>query len=367
MTVKEEEEEGFLTLKGINKTFHSESLQHTKAVDNFSVSIQKGELLTLLGPSGCGKTTVLRILSGFEDADSGSITLDNENIHNTPASARNMPLIFQSYALFPHLTVFENIAYGLKIKKTPPRLINNDVEMILHVVNLTGLEHRYPRELSGGQQQRTALARALILKPSIILFDEPLSNLDMKLRIQTRLEIKQIQQSLGITAVYVTHDQEEALSIADRIVVMNEGRVIQVGSPTSIYNTPNSVFVADFIGNTNFIEAMISKTSPQTTTVSALGQQIDLPSQAEHKQFRINEDIYLTIKPEAVIICKNSDFRGKVAKASFLGHHIQYEIELGNSFIIVTVPNTSPKSLSIREGNIVALEFPLDCLRILKK
>ena len=365
--LKDEEEEGFLNLNGINKTFHSESLQYVKAIDNFSISIQKGELLTLLGPSGCGKTTILRILAGFEKADSGNIILEGNNINETSANSRNMPLIFQSYALFPHLTVFENIAYGLKIKKSPSKLINNDVEMILHVVNLAGLEHRYPRELSGGQQQRTALARALVLKPSIILFDEPLSNLDMKLRIQTRLEIKQIQQSLGITAVYVTHDQEEALSIADRIVVINEGKIVQVGSPRSIYDTPSNIFVADFIGNTNFIEAMISNLTTEAITVSVLGQQIEIPSQKKHNVFGLNEEVYVAIKPEAVIICEHSPFRGKVEKASFLGHHIQYEIEIGNSFITVTVPNTSPNRDSITVGSTIAVKLPINCLQILKK
>ncbi|MGH1543376.1 MAG: ABC transporter ATP-binding protein [Arenicella sp.] len=360
-----------LTLDHVDKSFKSAFNQTVKAVDDFSLSIQKGELLTLLGPSGCGKTTVLRILAGFESIDSGNIILSGESITHIPAFSRNMPMIFQSYALFPHLTIFENIAYGLKIRKIKAQIIKNDVEMVLHVVNLAGLEQRYPRELSGGQQQRAALARALVLKPEIILLDEPLSNLDMKLRTHTRAEIKRIQQTLGITAIYVTHDQEEAISIADRIVIMDKGKIVQIGSPEDIYNTPSTIFVADFIGNTNFIEAEILKLTDDVAIVSVLDQQIAIQYPRDKTSFTHNEEVYLTIKPEAVRINQDhsveAGFKGKISKASFLGPNVEYEIEFGNSFITATQPNSNPRLTILPEGTEVNVELDENCLRLLKK
>ena len=360
-----------LTLDHVNKSFKSTFNQTVKAVEDFNLSIKKGELLTLLGPSGCGKTTVLRILAGFESIDSGNIILSGENINNVPAFSRNMPMIFQSYALFPHLTIFENIAYGLKIRKAKPQIIKNDVEMVLHVVNLAGLEQRYPRELSGGQQQRAALARALVLKPKIILLDEPLSNLDTKLRIHTRTEIKRIQQTLDITAVYVTHDQEEAISIADRIVIMNKGEIVQDGTPEEIYNFPQNIFVADFIGNTNFIEAEILKIYSDSAIVSVLDQQLEIQYLKNKTVYAHNEEVYLTIKPEAVRInqdlISSSLFKGKISKASFLGPHVEYEIEFGNSFITATQPNSELQLTIFPEGSMVNIELDENCLRLLKK
>jgi len=365
------ETNNILELDSVNKTFSSVFNQDVKAVDDFSLSIKKGELLTLLGPSGCGKTTVLRALAGFESIDSGNIILSGKNINNVPAFSRNLPMIFQTYALFPHLTVFENIAYGLKMRKTKTNIIKNDVEMVLHVVNLAGLEQRYPRELSGGQQQRAALARALVLKPQIILLDEPLSNLDMKLRTHTRAEIRRIQQTLGITAIYVTHDQEEAISIADRIVIMNQGKIIQIGSPEEIYNKPQNIFVADFIGNTNFIEAEILKIGAGIAVASIQDQQISIKHPTSDTSFKHNEEVYLTIKPEAVQISSNetsnASFKGKIAKTTFLGPHVEYEIEFGNSFITATEPNSKPQLTVYKEGTQVWIELDKNCLRMLKR
>ncbi len=221
--------ETYLQLKNLTKQFNDGRGTVVTAVDDISLTIHKGEFVTLLGPSGCGKTTTLRMVAGFEVQNTGDIILDGKFINNVAAFNRNMPMVFQSYALFPHLTIFENIAYGLKIKKLSRDVIRNDVAMACQMVNLVGLEDRYPGELSGGQQQRVALARAIVLKPEIILFDEPLSNLDAKLRIQTRNEIKRVQQLLGITALYVTHDQSEALSMSDRIVIMNRGKLCRSG------------------------------------------------------------------------------------------------------------------------------------------
>jgi spermidine/putrescine ABC transporter ATP-binding subunit len=224
------------------------------AVDGVSLSIKTGELLCLLGPSGCGKTTLLRILSGFVTPTKGTVIMDDRDVTYLPPERRPTSLVFQNYALFPHMNVFENIAFGLKVKKLPLSQIREEVSKMLGLVGLSGMETRSIRQLSGGQQQRIALARALIMKPTVLLLDEPLSNLDAKLRVETRLQIRKIQQQVGITSVFVTHDQEEALSISDRIAIMNKGKIMQIGTPEAIYSQPESHFVADFIGKSNFLQ-----------------------------------------------------------------------------------------------------------------
>jgi iron(III) transport system ATP-binding protein len=357
-----------LVLKNIIKTFDDGKGNIITAVDNISIKIAKGEFATLLGPSGCGKTTTLRMVAGFESPDNGDILLGNKKINNIPPFARNMPMVFQSYALFPHLTIFENIAYGLKIRKFSKNIIKNDVEMILQLVNLAGLENRYPGEISGGQQQRVALARALVLKPKIILFDEPLSNLDAKLRIQTRMEIKRVQQMLGITTLYVTHDQAEALSMSDKIVLMNKGRIEQSGSPEEIYNKPKSVFVADFIVNANFIDAVIGKFNNNTITVNIQNNLIDIPKDNSSVKFNQGEEVYLAIKPEAVKISKgNSRFKGKICSKFFLGSSMEYEIEFDDSVITSIQPNSDELDMNIPVGKEVSIEFNKDYFHILKK
>ncbi|HKL22066.1 MAG TPA: ABC transporter ATP-binding protein, partial [Tichowtungia sp.] len=262
-----------LSLVDLVKVFRDGSGSETRAVDGISLDIPKGEFITLLGPSGCGKTTTLRMIAGFEQPTDGQIKVKGKNINGVPPFDRNMPMVFQSYALFPHLTIFDNIAYGLKLRKMDREVIRNEVAVASQMVNLVGLEKRYPGELSGGQQQRVALARALVLKPEIILFDEPLSNLDAKLRIQTRTEIKRVQHMLGITAIYVTHDQAEALSMSDKIVVMNNGKIMQVGSPEDVYNHPADPFVADFIGNANFLESQIASINSAGVAVTIGGKE----------------------------------------------------------------------------------------------
>ena len=225
------------------------------AVNNISLDIAPGEFITLLGPSGCGKTTTLRMIAGFESPDAGEIYLGDEAINTLTPNKRDTAMVFQSYALFPHMNIFDNIAYGLKLRKFSSAEIKDKVFGMMDLVGLTGMENRYTNQLSGGQQQRVALARALVVEPGVLLFDEPLSNLDAKLRVQMRTEIRRIQQQLGITAVYVTHDQSEAMSISDQIILMKSGVIAQMGSPMEIYYKPNSEFVADFIGECNlFIE-----------------------------------------------------------------------------------------------------------------
>ena len=237
-----------LVLKNITKRFGDFT-----AVNNFNLDVADGEMIALLGGSGCGKTTTLRMIAGFTAPTEGSIFVDGKEMGKIPPYKRNVGIFFQNYALFPHMTVFENVAFGLKLQKLPKAEIEQRVSEILSLVKLFGLEKRYPRELSGGQQQRVALARALVTRPSILLLDEPLSNLDAKLRVEMQVEIKRIQKELGITTIIVTHDHEEAVSLADRVIVMNAGQILQVGSPYEIFDKPNSEFIADFMGFSTII------------------------------------------------------------------------------------------------------------------
>ncbi|MDA3940814.1 MAG: ABC transporter ATP-binding protein [Spirochaetia bacterium] len=357
----------YLVLKDITKIFSDDRGNEVTAVDNISLTIKKGNFVTLLGPSGCGKTTTLRMVAGFEIQTSGDITLADKLINNVAPFDRNMPMVFQSYALFPHLTIFENIAYGLKIRKLSKEVIKNDVAMVSQMVNLVGLENRYPGELSGGQQQRVALARALVLKPEIILFDEPLSNLDAKLRIQTRTEIKRVQQMMGITALYVTHDQSEALSMSDQIIIMNRGEIAQVGSPEEIYNHPNSSFVADFIGNANFIDAKVSEINSKSITVTAQGKSLVVEKTDE--EFIEGEEVSLAIKPEAVdISLEPTGFTGNLDVSSFLGSITEYKIEFENSFITAVHSNTTGHPMkNFKMGEQVHVDFQKDFFHIYKK
>jgi len=254
----------------VQKIFDSSRGRHV-ALESISLEIFDGEFLTILGPSGCGKTTLLRILAGFEHPTKGEILLDNKRITDVPPNKRPMAMVFQSYALFPHLTVFDNIAYGLKIAKVPKDEIRERVEVVLSIMDLVGLADRLPTQLSGGQQQRVALARSVVVRPRVLLFDEPLSNLDARLRDQMRLELRRIQRQLGVTSVYVTHDQSEAMAMSDRIVVMSEGRIEQIGSPDSIYRRPTSLFVADFIGKANVLSGPVAGRSDGRLQVNVLG------------------------------------------------------------------------------------------------
>ena len=239
------------------------------ALDHVTFDIQPGEFVTLLGPSGCGKTTLLRSIAGFIEPDEGTISYNGQVMNEVPPNKRNTAMCFQSYALFPHKTVYENIRFGLRMHKVPDMEQKKRIEDAMSLVNLTGLEHRKPYELSGGQQQRVALARAIVVQPNILLFDEPLSNLDAKLREKVRVEIREVQQKLGITAVYVTHDQAEALAISDVIISMNHGVIQQIASPREIYDNPNKRFVADFIGNANHLKGTLSKVEGSTAEVSS--------------------------------------------------------------------------------------------------
>jgi ABC-type Fe3+/spermidine/putrescine transport system ATPase subunit len=297
------------------------------AVDGPSLEIGDGELFTLLGPSGCGKTTLLRLMAGFHTPDGGEIWFGERRVDGLRPYERNIGMVFQNYALWPHMTVRANVAYGLKLRKLDGVTIAERVAAGLHKVNLTGLELRYPGQLSGGQQQRVALARALVLNPDILLLDEPLSNLDAKIRIQVRAEIRKLQKDLGITTVYVTHDQEEALSLSDRVAVMRDGRVLQVAPPKELYERPVGRFVADFVGTNNFLAGTCREAGEDRIGAeTALGLVRSSPA----PRVRAGDRCVLAVRPENIALgaAHENTFEGRVVLASYLGSTLRYDVEV---------------------------------------
>ncbi|WP_138470438.1 ABC transporter ATP-binding protein [Poseidonocella sp. HB161398] len=302
------------------------------AIPDLSLKIAPGELVTLLGPSGCGKTTTLRMLAGLESPSAGKILIGGREVTRLPADRRDVSMVFQSYALFPHMTVAQNVAYGLEAGGLKPAEARERAEAALSLVGLSGLGPRLPAELSGGQQQRVAVARALVLEPQVLLLDEPLSNLDARLRRRVRSEIRELQQRLGFTAVYVTHDQEEALAVSDRIVVMKEGRVAQMGSPRELYDAPASAFIADFIGEANVVEGRILAVENGTAEVELGGQRLPLPSRG-----LTPGRVRLSLRANAARLCaEGAGMAGTVASSAYLGDHVEYEIDgpLGRIFVV---------------------------------
>jgi len=281
-------------LRSISHYFGPNQVLH-----DVSLSIHKGEFFGILGPSGSGKTTTMRIIGGFIIPDAGEVYLQNELMGRRPAYRRNTTMVFQHLALFPHMTVFTNLAYGLKIRKLPAKEIKTRVAGALEVVHLKGLGKRYPKQLSGGQQQRVALARALILEPSVVLFDEPLGSLDLKLRRDMQIEIKNIQRRLGTTFIYVTHDQQEALNMCDRIAIMNEGKIEQIGTAEEIYERPRTRFIADFIGDTNFLDGKVCAHKGNTSTIEANGLVFHAKDES---RFEVGEAVTLCTRPERILI-----------------------------------------------------------------
>ena len=301
------------------------------AVNNVSLDVEHGEMITLLGPSGCGKTTILRMIAGLEMPTSGKILLGGEDITNLPANERKITMVFQSYALFPHMNVYENIAYGLRVLRWKEDQIQSAAEDALKLVGLEGLSKRGASELSGGQQQRVALARALILKPKVLLFDEPLSNLDAKLRNRMRAEIRNLQKELGITSVYVTHDQSEALAISDRIVVMDNSVISQIGSPTELYTQPANPFVADFIGEANIVEGSFKGTDGDKAVVEVASQEFKVNYKNLPEK---NDKIILMIRPEDIYFSDDdTGLPGKVEFAMYQGSMDDYTITVDNQEI----------------------------------
>ncbi len=297
------------------------------AVQDTTLDIKPGSFVTLLGPSGCGKTTTLRMIAGFESPDEGTIYLGDENINALTPNKRDTAMVFQSYALLPHYNVFDNVAYGLKLRKLPKEEIHERVMNILKLVEMDGMESRMTNQLSGGQQQRVALARALVIEPGVLLFDEPLSNLDAKLRVTMRTEIRKIQQKVGITAIYVTHDQSEAMSISDQIIIMSKGKVEQIGSPQEIYYRPSSKFVADFIGEANFLDAEVVSVSGERAVIDVVGQTLEVNNFAKAAP---GDKASLVLRPEGVVLADQGLLEGTVTLSTFMGAYQYYQVTVGN-------------------------------------
>jgi iron(III) transport system ATP-binding protein len=322
-----------ISLKNIFKRFGK-----LEAVSGVTVDINDGELFTLLGPSGCGKTTLLRLIAGFYKPDDGDVLFDGRSVSNVPPAERGIGMVFQNYALWPHMTIFDNVAYGLRLRKFPADEIARKVARVMKMVNLTGLEKRYPGQLSGGQQQRVALVRALVLDPDVLLLDEPLSNLDAKIRVQVRAEIRKLQKELNVTTIYVTHDQEEALTLSDRITVMNFGKIQQIGVPRALYERPENAFVADFIGINNLIRGRVLRVEGKgrlifDTSLGAIEGMGD-------DRLKPGDPCIVTVRPETASITPAEErqagfntLEGTVNFTYYCGNSLRYDVDAGGGFI----------------------------------
>lgn len=344
------EKKVIIELKNISVSFGEETI-----LKDLNLYIRDGEFITLLGPSGCGKTTTLRIIAGFLEPDSGEVIFEDKCINGVPAHERQVNTIFQRYALFPHLNVYENIAFGLRLRKMPEQQIKEKVEEMLSLVDLKGFGRRSVDSLSGGQQQRIAIARALAVNPRVLLLDEPLGALDLKLRKDMQVELKNIQQRLGITFIYVTHDQEEALSMSDTIVVMDHGEIQHIGSPTDIYNEPKNAFVADFIGESNILDGVMKK----DFKVEFSGHVFDCVD----KGFKENENVDVVVRPEDVDVCSPEEgmISGTVTSVTFKGVHYEIIVDIGGFKWMIQSTDYQ------KEGDIIGLLIKPDEIHIMKK
>ncbi len=332
------------------------------AVHDVNLEIAPGSFVTLLGPSGCGKTTTLRMIAGFESPDEGEIYLGGEAINALTPNKRDTAMVFQSYALFPHYNVFDNVAYGLKLRKVPKDEIKNRVTRILKLVELSDMEQRMTNQLSGGQQQRVALARALVVEPGVLLFDEPLSNLDAKLRVQMRTEIRRIQQALGITAIYVTHDQSEAMAISDNIILMKGGVIAQMGSPTEIYYHPNSEFVADFIGECNFLPCAVKGTEGGEIQAEVNGHPVQVRSDAAPTP---GSSGTIVLRPEAITIADEGMLPCRVELSCFMGSYQNYHVRVGDTLIKIA-DNCPIGRKTFQVGDDAYISFRSECAHLLQ-
>ena len=331
------------------------------AVKDTSLEIEPGSFVTLLGPSGCGKTTTLRMIAGFESPDEGEIYLGGEPINALTPNKRDTAMVFQSYALLPHYNIFDNVAYGLKLRKLDKATIQEKVTRILKLVGLEGMEERMTNQLSGGQQQRVALARALVLEPGVLLFDEPLSNLDAKLRVTMRTEIRRIQQEAGITAIYVTHDQSEAMALSDQIIIMEKGVVAQIGTPQEIYYHPASEFVADFIGEANFLKGKLSDKNGDCGSVTVEGHMVPVVGVSEQP---VGKDCTLVLRPESAILADSGVLPCKVIVSCFMGSYQNYHVMVGDTLVKITDYN--PRNKKVYEvGDTAWVSFEKENIHVL--
>jgi iron(III) transport system ATP-binding protein len=353
-----------LRLENIVKAFPDRGGHGTvRAVDNVNLDIRSGEFLTLLGPSGCGKTTTLRVIAGFEQPSEGRVLLDGKDITSQPPNKRDMALVFQNYALFPHMSVFDNVAYGLQTRRMSRTQLHDQVMQALNLMGLEGLDKRRPNQLSGGQQQRVALARSLVMEPRILLFDEPLSNLDAKLRVQMRSEIHRLQRRLEITSVYVTHDQIEAMALSDRIVVMNNGQIEQIGTPEEVYRCPATRFVADFIGRANFVPVEgVWADSGGTAKVALLGKEINVPVQYEYQN---KQSVTAMLRPEMLALRTDESLpQVTIDQAMYLGSEAEYIVNTGTQQLIVVEQNPGVGRI-YAEGQTIGLDFDSEGVHLL--
>jgi putative spermidine/putrescine transport system ATP-binding protein len=350
----------FLVLDSIKKSFGP-----TQVVKDFHMAIEKGEFISFLGPSGCGKTTILRMVAGFETPSDGTITINGKNQSGLKTSQRNIGMVFQAYALFPNMNVFDNVAFGLKVAGMQKTDIATRVTEMLKLIGLEHLAERYPYQMSGGQQQRVALARALAPKPQVLLLDEPLSALDAKIRVSLREEIRQIQRQLGITTVFVTHDQEEALSISDRIVVMNAGRADQIGTPSDIYNRPATRFVASFVGTLNIIDAVVADPTANTIRIGENVIALREPIAA----LKAGDKVSVALRPEAGSLSESAKgdtaLTGTVVSSHFLGSVVRTKFDVGGNQISFDMFNAPDKVLP-QPGETVTLRFAASDLLLIR-
>ncbi|TMJ05194.1 MAG: ABC transporter ATP-binding protein [Alphaproteobacteria bacterium] len=351
-----------IALRRVSAAFRSPEGATVAAVRDVDLAVRPGELLTLLGPSGCGKTTTLRMIAGFQEPSSGEILIGEHDVTRLPANRRDIGFVFQSYALFPHLSVFDNVAYGLRVRRKSAHETRTAVAAVLALVGLGDLERRSPSELSGGQQQRVALARAIVIRPRVLLFDEPLSNLDAKLRVEMRTEIQRLQRRLGITTVYVTHDQEEAMAISDRIAVMNDGRIAQLGSAEELYRRPASSFVAGFLGRANLLPATVRASSGGTVTLDVCGAAIKVASAISHS---LGERLSVMIRPERILIGPpGGPLDGEIVSRVYLGEKAEYVVQVGGALLQV-IRADPPEGETLAPGARVGITLPRDGVQLL--
>jgi ABC-type Fe3+/spermidine/putrescine transport system ATPase subunit len=341
-------------LVGLSKRFANAS---AAAVDEVSLDIPRGSLTTLLGPSGCGKTTTLRMIAGFYEPDRGDIFIGARRVNDVPAHRRRTAMVFQDYALFPHMTVQDNVSYGLKLTRMSGDECAKRVRSTLDFLDLRGLEGRFPGQLSGGQQQRVALARALVMNPEVLLLDEPLSNLDARLRVSIRGELISIQRHIGITTIYVTHDQDEALAMSDWVAVMNRGQVVQWGTPWDVYYQPRSAFLADFLGTVNLVHAPVLSVQPGSITVQLGAQALEVPFDGNPP----GRESLLAIRPETLTLGNPIDegglaLRGTVVRRTFLGHVMRYAVRIADQEWLIDQPD--PGGASLANGEVTVIVNP---------
>jgi iron(III) transport system ATP-binding protein len=349
-------------LERVSAAFNHPSRGAVTAVRDIDLHVKSGELLTLLGPSGCGKTTTLRMIAGFQVPSTGTLFIGNQDVTSVPANRRDIGFVFQNYALFPHLTVHENVAYGLRVRRQSATDIARSVDKVLHLVDLGGFGPRLPHELSGGQQQRVALARAIVIEPRVLLFDEPLSNLDAKLRVQMRGEIRALQQLLRITTVYVTHDQEEAMAISDRIAVMDQGRIAQCDTGETLYRHPVSSFVASFLGRTNLLDAVFLGWKDQALELDVEGQLVSIKAATTGEP---GHAVRVMMRPEAVGIGPPSDgLTATVVSSTYLGDKMEYVVRLASQTLQIVRFNP-PKNECFLPGSRVSVSLPTEGIQLL--